>query len=180
MMEKPRTKRRRPELKFLANFGRSWKQAGGYWYKIPDASGVSALTTPARPYDVDAAMNQIIYVIEGKYTDNVCLQLSDFEKKRDKKVVRNQIDALLEASRHGYQAFALVCYGRLNKKVADFFSVATLQDYRAKGINKVDPAHAALRVYALNSTEWMIEPRAIKCMTIATVKIPDLFEAEKQ
>lgn len=131
--------------------------------------------SPARPYDVDAAMNKVIFAIEGKFTDNIHLHISDFQKEKNGKIVRDQIDNLLEVSRHGFQAFALVCYGRMNKKVADFFSVATLQDYRAKGLNKVDPAHAALRVYASNLTDWIINPRDILSMTHKKLE-PDLFE----
>ena len=174
-MQKPRKKRKRPETEFLRGFGGSWKKAGGYWYKIPDATGLSAMFSPARPYDIDAAMSQVIFAIEGKFTDNVCLHVSDFEKKKNGVVIRNQIDSLLEVSRQGYKAFALVCYGRLNKKVADFFSVDVLQQYRARGENKIDPEHAALRVYASTVTDWQIDPQAILNMTLHQKKLPELF-----
>jgi hypothetical protein len=167
--KKPRKKMRRQESIFLKNFGACWKKVGGYWYKIPDAKGFSAQFSAKRPYDVDAAMNQIIFVIEGKHCKTIQFGLNQMED--------HQIPALKAAREAGYKAYVLVCYQRLKSKVADFYRIETLLKAELEGRNWLSPEEADLRIYASNLTKWDINPDSISAMIRKTIPSrPDMFE----
>jgi hypothetical protein len=156
-MEKPKRKpRKRPESIFLSDFGRSWKEAGGYWYKIPDTGGQLARFAPPRPYDANAAMAGKIFVIEAKYCKTVLFSLSEMRP--------HQIPELWSARQAGYEAFVIVCYHRLQAKVADFYRVETLMKAEKDGRTTLSPEEAHLRVYSPRRAIWEISPRSILLM----------------
>lgn len=158
-MEKPKRKpRKRQESIFLSDFGRSWKSAGGYWYKIPDTGGQLARFAPPRPYDANAAMSGRIFVIEAKYCKTIQFSLSDMRP--------HQIPELLNARQAGYEAFVLVCYHRLQAKVADFYRVETLIKAEHEGRTTLSPDEAHLRVYSPKRSVWEIKPESIIKMLI--------------
>ena len=150
---KPRKKRRRPESIFLSDFGRSWEEVGGYYYKIPDAGGQLARFAPSRPYDANSAMLGVIFVIEAKYCKTVQFALSEMRP--------HQIPELWRARQAGYQAFVLVCYHRLRARVADFFRIETLMDAEKNGRKHLSPDEAALRIYSHSRSVWDINPQKI-------------------
>lgn len=165
-MTEKRKPRRRPESVFLSDFGRSWKDAGGYWYKIPDAGGQLARFATPRPYDANAAMRGVIFVIEAKYCKTVQFSLSEM---RD-----HQIPELWKAQQAGYQAFVLVCYHNLKAKVADFFPIEALKKAEAQGRKLLMPDEAVLRVYARTKQEWLIDPGKI-CRMVQPTPVVSLF-----
>lgn len=152
------SKRKNPEADFSREFGGSWKVAGGDWYKIPDNRGPMSMFSPKRPYDVHAAMGGDFFTIETKVPKSFRLRLKDFKS--------HQIPALLNARKHGYQAYALACYDHksYNKKIADFFSVDVLEALRLSGRDEVPHEYAAMRVYKLRGVGWDIHPEQIKDM----------------
>lgn len=165
---KKRVKRRRPESVFLSDFGRCWKAAGGYWYKIPDVGGQLARFAPPRPYDVNAAMNGIIFVIEAKYCKTINFGLSEMRP--------HQIPELVFARQAGYQAFVLVCYQRQADKIADFFRIETLVQAQRDGRKYLAPTDAALRIYAMKKGMWDIRPQSISNMVAVNEnREPELF-----
>lgn len=160
---KKRVKRRRPESVFLSDFGPSWENADGYWYKIPDVGGKLARFANPRPYDANATMSGVIFVIEAKFCKTHLFSLSEMKP--------HQIPELWRARQAGYQAFVLVCYGRLQGKVADFFRVETLMKAQQEGRKQLLPSEAHLRIYAQPKSVWHISPAAIVKM-VKTIHLP--------
>lgn len=150
-------KRKNTEGDFCTEMGKAWK-AHGHWYKIPDNRGPMAMFSPARPYDIHAAMGGAFFTIEAKVPKSYRLRLKDFKP--------HQIPELLKAQKHGYRAYALACYDHksYNKKIADFFSVDVLEALRLSGRDEVPHEYAAMRVYKLRGVGWDIHPEQIKDM----------------
>lgn len=155
--EKKRPKRRRPESEFLSAFAKCWRAAGGYWYKIPDASGPLKRFANPRPYDANAAILKRIFVIEAKYCNGKSFSLEEMRP--------HQIPELKKAWEAGYHAYVLVCYKAMDGKVADFFPIESLLRAQSEGRKKLGSEEASLRVYARTKSEWLIEPQKIAAMT---------------
>lgn len=147
--------RKNPEGAFCTEFGNAWKASGGHWYKIPDNRGIMAKFSPARPYDIHAAIGGAFFVIEAKVPKSFRLRLKDFKP--------HQIPELLKAQKAGYKAFALACYDHKSygKKIADFFAVDVLESLRVAGEDVVPHELAAMRVYKLRGHGWDIQPDKI-------------------
>lgn len=166
-------KRKNPEGEFCTEFGNAWRKAGGHWYKIPDNRGIMAKFSPARPYDIHAAIGGAFFTIEAKVPKSFRLRLKDFKP--------HQVPELLKAAKHGYKAYAVACYDHKSygKKIADFFSVEVLEGLRLAGRDEVPHEYAALRVYKLRGTGWDIHPEQIAAMLTRNVGVSEgIFDAK--
>lgn len=133
--------------------GKAWRLTGGKWYKIPDAKGFTAMFTGKRPFDMLASVPGIPFCIEAKYTAAPAFSLDDMKP--------HQIPSLTEWAEQGFRSYVLVFYGgKMQRKVADFFTIQMVNGCAAQGQKKLLPEQAALRIYKV-SGEWQISKRQI-------------------
>lgn len=127
--------------------------------------------TNSRPFDVVAGIGGVPMAIEAKYCKTIKFAIKELKK--------HQIENLTKASRQGYKASVLVCYHRLQGKVADFFMLSDVLIAQRNGFEHLLPEQAALRVYARTKQEWIIQPDKIAMMTAPEQGLGNLFTEVK-